>query len=119
MTGAEPYTGQDGLRSGGTYISAIFGTRVATPFFGAGFNVCIGAPAAWRLPAPLKHGHMCVGSMWLAITRLSCTRNHSSLHSGSLVHPAQITHMSKVLAVRAPSRCSHPADEHARNAPQA
>ena len=54
MTSTEPYTGQDGLKSSGTYISTIFGTRVATPFFGSGFNVCIGAPAAWRLPAPLE-----------------------------------------------------------------
>ena len=53
MTGTEPYTGQDGLKSRGTYTSTIFGTRIATPFSGSGFNVCIGAPAALRRPAPL------------------------------------------------------------------
>ena len=46
MASAEPYSGQDGLRPAGTFISSVIGVRVATPFFGTGFNACIGALAS-------------------------------------------------------------------------
>lgn len=33
----------DGEVITGDYISAVVGVRIATPFFGTGFNFCIGA----------------------------------------------------------------------------
>lgn len=88
MTGTEPYTGQGGLRSGGTYISTIFGTRVATPFFGAGFNVCIGAPAAGRLLAPLKLTvHVCRQHVAGTSPVVLPTRLHSSTAFRKCIKP--------------------------------
>lgn len=56
IASADPYSGQDGLRPAGSFISSVVGVRVATPFFGTGFNACIGAPAA-----PL-HGALGLGN---------------------------------------------------------
>ena len=74
---ASAYSGQDGLRPAGSYISSVVGVRVATPFFGTGFNACIGAPAALR--AGLKRP-----SLAWASTHVSVRLRPRSL--GSRVH---------------------------------
>ena len=46
VTATNPLSGTNGIRNTGTYVSSALGVRVSTPFFGTGFNACIGARAA-------------------------------------------------------------------------
>ncbi|KAK9821329.1 hypothetical protein WJX81_005860 [Elliptochloris bilobata] len=64
VASADPYSGVDGLKNPGSYVSSVLGVRVSTPLFGTGFNACIDryfgsfpkvgvvvpSPAAWLLP---------------------------------------------------------------------
>ncbi len=54
VTGAQPLQDtNDNTVYSGSYSSSSFGVRVSTPFFGSGFNACIGAR---RCPVPFRPG---------------------------------------------------------------
>ena len=62
----------DGPSVSGSEISAIVGVRIATPFFGTGFNFCIGTRAAPHLQDLLACSHGPPASTMFLMVFVSC-----------------------------------------------
>ena len=76
----------------GDTISQLVGVRIATPFFGTGFNFCVGERASWLVSGPFcleermtsENCYESSGSPWLRLTvRPVCVTHHPCMAVGS------------------------------------